>query len=175
MIDFKGNKPIFVFAGKLLAWFAVWYLFYEVWLLPDGRLDAFLSVNIVEVAAGLLGLGSFELFQANRVIGITGTNGIIVVNGCNGLEAIGLFIGFVMSYPGDAIKRALFIPMGIFVIYLVNVFRIAALVLIQYYYPAGFDFAHDYSTSAIFYLAIFAMWVIWINFGHKPKWGKLAA
>lgn len=168
MINFSENKAIFIFAGKLLAWFGIWYLIYEMWLLPDGRLDAFLSVNIVEVAAGILGLFGADLFHANRVLGIVGTNGIIVVNGCNGLEAIGLFIGFVMSYPGDSIKRAFFIPMGILVIYLVNVFRIVSLVLIQYYYPAGFDFAHDYSTSAIFYLAIFAMWVIWINFGQKP-------
>lgn len=170
-MKFSENKAIYLFAGKLLAWFGLWYLFYELWLLPDGRLDAFLSVNIVEVAAGILSFTGQDLFQANRVIGIVGTNGIIVVNGCNGLEAIGLFIGFVMSYPGDHLKRAFFIPMGILVIYLVNVFRIASLVLIQYYYPAGFDFAHDYSTSAIFYIAIFVMWVIWINFGQKPRIG----
>lgn len=171
MINISENKAILIFAGKMLAWFGIWYLFYEVWLLPDGRLDAFLSVNIVEVAAGIISLTGLDFFQANRVIGIVGTNGLIVVNGCNGLEAIGLFIGFVMSYPGDRIKRSFFIPMGILVIYLVNVFRIVSLVLIQYFYPTAFDFAHDYSTSAIFYLAIFAMWVIWINFGQKPRVG----
>jgi exosortase/archaeosortase family protein len=163
-----SNKDIILFFVKLLGFFGLWYLFYEMWLLPDGRLDEWLSVNIVDVAGGMLQALGFPLFWDYRVLGHIGAPGLMIVNGCNGLEAIGLFIGFVMAYPGDNLKRALFIPMGILAIYLLNVIRIMVLVVLQFYYPSGFDFAHDYSTSAIFYLAIFGMWVIWINYGSAP-------
>jgi len=163
------NKDIVSFLLKLLGFFGVWYLIYELWLLPDGRLDEFLSVNLIDVTGGLLALFDVEFFMRHRVIGLFGTPGVMIVDGCNGLEAIGLFIGFVVAYPGDNFKRLLFIPAGILAIYLVNVARIVTLVLLQAYYPQGFDFAHDYSTSAIFYIAIFLMWVIWMNFGGRPK------
>ncbi|MCH8569016.1 MAG: exosortase/archaeosortase family protein [Balneolales bacterium] len=166
---FGKYKAYTVFLAKLLGFFGLWYLMYEVWILPDGRLDAWLSVNIVEVSAGLLSLLNFDIFSDNRVLGITGAPGVIIINGCNGLEAIGLFIGFVMAWPGDNFKRALFVPMGILVIYVVNMLRVCVLVILQHYSPQSFDFAHDYSTSTIFYLAIFVMWVVWINFGEKNK------
>ncbi|MFW6347103.1 MAG: exosortase X [Cyclonatronaceae bacterium] len=166
---FSLNRDVLVFLGKLLGYFGVWYVIYELWVLPEGSLDAWLSVNIVAVTGGLLSAAGFDLFLDGRVLGLTGTSGVIIINGCNGLEAIGLFVGFVMAYPGDRLKRAFFLPMGILAIYLVNIARVAVLVLLQYYYPASFDFAHDYSTSAIFYLAIFGLWVIWINYGSRNQ------
>lgn len=168
------NKDIVTFLLKLLGFFGVWYLIYELWLLPDGRLDEFLSVNLIDVTGGLLALLDIDFFMRHRVIGILGTPGVMIVDGCNGLEAIGLFIGFVVAYPGDNFKRVLFIPAGILAIYLVNVARIFTLVMLQAYYPQWFDFAHDYSTSAIFYIAIFLMWVVWMNFGGKPKQASLS-
>jgi len=165
----SSNKDLIIFVSKLLGYFGVWYLFYELWILPDGRLDAVLSVNIVDVAGGVLGAMGFDLFMDDRILGLVGTNGVIIVNGCNGLEAIGLFIGFVMAYPGDNVKRAFFVPLGILIIYLINVLRIMVLVVLQLHYPASFDFAHDYSTSAIFYLAIFGLWVVWIHYGSRVK------
>lgn len=163
------NKEIVHFLLKLLGFFGVWYLVYELWLLPQGSLDEWLSVNLIDVTGGILALLDVDFFMRYRIIGITGAAGLEIVDGCNGLEAIGLFIGFVIAYPGDNLKRALFIPAGILAIYLVNVARILTLVFLQAYYPQGFNFAHDYSTSAIFYIAIFVMWVVWMNFGSKPK------
>ncbi len=165
----QSDRNILIFFAKLLAYFGLWYIFYELWVLPDGRLDAWLSVNIVDVSGGILSLFGFDYFLDYRVIGLTGTPGVIIVNGCNGLEAIGLFVGFVMAFKGDPVKRAFFIPMGILFIYLMNVLRVVVLVVLQYYHPQSFDFAHDYSTSAIFYLAIFGLWVIWFNFGGRSK------
>jgi exosortase/archaeosortase family protein len=167
-MKFGLNKEIAAFLLKLLGFFGVWYFLYELWLLPDGRLDEWLSVNLIDVSGGILSLLNVDFFMRHRVIGLDGTAGLMIVDGCNGLEAIGLFIGFVIAYPGDNIKRALFIPAGILAIYLVNVARIFTLIILQAHYPQWFDFAHDYSTSAIFYLAIFLMWVVWMNYGDKP-------
>ena len=56
---------------------------------------------------------------------------------------------------------------GIGVIYIVNVLRIVLLAITQIYWSEFFNFTHDYSTTAIFYIVIFIMWVIWANYGSE--------
>ena len=53
--------------------------------------------------------------------------------------------------------------MGIATIYLVNILRIATLMLMQQWAPQFFDFTHDYSTTTIFYLVIFFLWMLWVR------------
>jgi hypothetical protein len=36
-------------------------------------------------------------------------------------------------------------------------------------WPAMFDITHDYSTTAIFYLVIFVLWMVWANLGDTGK------
>ena len=53
--------------------------------------------------------------------------------------------------------------MGIATIYLVNILRVATLMLMQEWAPEFFDFTHDYSTTTIFYLVIFFLWMLWVR------------
>jgi exosortase family protein XrtF len=158
------NSPVLIFIAKALGVFVIWYVMYELWLLPDGRLDAWLSHNIVANSAGILQWFGIDVYVVDRIIGIAEAPGIEIVDGCNGIAAIGLFLGFILAYPGDWKNRISFSVLGIGVIYLVNILRILVLTVTQAYYPQFFDFTHDYSTTAIFYLFIFLLWVIWVNF-----------
>jgi exosortase/archaeosortase family protein len=90
-----------------------------------------------------------------------------VADGCNGLTTIGLFIGFIVAYPGKMIRRLLFIPLGILAIYATNVLRVIAMVLAQKYWPAAFDPLHGFGLTAIFYVVVFALWVVWANYGGQ--------
>lgn len=161
------RSEIVVFAVKALSIYIGWYLLYDLWLLPDGRLDEALSVHIVNLSSSILSVFGLEAATFGRIIMLPGTNGIEIVDGCNGIEAIGLFVGFVVAYPGEAWKRYVFIPLGIFIIYVVNVSRIIVLTVTQLKWPAFFDFTHDYTTTSIFYIVIFLMWVVWVNWGSK--------
>ncbi|TNE73507.1 exosortase/archaeosortase family protein [bacterium] len=164
------KNPVYLFALKGIGIYIVWYFFYDLWILPAGNVDEALSLNIIDVAAGILhAIGYSEVYTAFRIIGIGESPGIEIVNGCNGLSAIGLFIGFVVAYPGDNVKRILFLITGIGVIYLVNVIRVVILAVTQVYWADFFDFTHDYSTTAIFYIVIFIMWVIWANYGGSEQ------
>ena len=99
----------------------------------------------------------------DRVVTIAGNNGIEMVDGCTGISAIGLFLGFVWAYPGQNRSRLYFSLLGITIIYLVNILRIATLMLMQEWAPQFFDFTHDYSTTTIFYLVIFLLWMLWVR------------
>ncbi|SMO47074.1 exosortase X [Gracilimonas mengyeensis] len=158
------NTPIGRFIAKALAFFIAWYVLYELWLLPDGRVDRWLSLNIIATGGGLLQWLGFDAYTVNRIIGIGESPGIKIVDGCNGIAAMGLFIGFILAYPGDWKKRAAYVVVGVGVIYLVNIVRIMILAVTQLYWPTFFDFTHDYSTTAIFYIVIFILWMIWVNY-----------
>lgn len=161
------RSPVVKFIVKALSIFVVWYLIYELWLLPDGRLDEWLSLNIIGTSAGILKAFGADIFTVNRIIGIGEYPGIQVVDGCNGISAIGLFIGFILAYPGDWKSRISFSIVGVGVIYLVNIVRITVLVITQKEWPQFFDFTHDYSTTAIFYIVIFILWMVWVNFAEQ--------
>ncbi len=161
------KSPVVKFIIKALVVFIVWYLIYELWLLPDGRLDEWLSLNIIGTSAGILKMFGLDIYTVNRIIGIGEYPGIQVVDGCNGISAIGLFLGFIVAYPGDWKNRFSFCFVGIGVIYLVNILRIIVLVITQKDWPQFFEFTHDYSTTAIFYIVIFILWMVWVNFAEE--------
>lgn len=160
------QSDLFRFGIKVIGIYILWYLVYELWLLPDGSLDEWVALNIVDTSAGILKALNYDIYTAGRLIGLEEGAGILLVDGCNGIAAIGLFIGFVVAYPGEWIPRISFIFIGIGVIYLVNILRIAVLVVTQVRWPGFFSFTHDYSTTAIFYLVIFGLWVVWANIGE---------
>lgn len=161
------------FLIKVVGIYLCWYLIYELWLLPEGSLDEWLTKNIVSVSAGFLKSFSYDIYASGRLIGINESPGIYLADGCSGISAIGLFVGFIVAYPGEWIPRISFIIVGIGIIYLVNVIRIITLAIIQVRWPSMFDVTHDYSTTAIFYVVIFILWMIWANLGggrsSKPK------
>lgn len=165
------NSDITKFLIKVLGIYIIWYVIYDLWLLPDGRIDEWLVLNVIDVSSSLLQWMNYDVFWDGRLIGLTGSSGVILINGCSGISAIGLFIGFVIAYPGRWTPRICFIVVGIGIIYLVNIIRIIVLVITQKYWPATFYFTHDYSTTAIFYLVIFVLWMVWVNLGDRkiPK------
>ncbi len=160
------NSPIVRFIAKALGFFVIWYFLYELWLLPDGTLDEWVSLNIIGISSGILDFFGYDVYTVNRIIGIGEAGGIKIVDGCNGIAAMGLFIGFILAYPGDWKNRISFCIVGIGVIYLVNIIRIIILAVTQQNWPAFFDFTHDYSTTAIFYIVIFLLWMVWVNYSE---------
>lgn len=158
------KSSITQFILKALGIFILWYVVYELWLLPDGRLDEWLAFNIVSVSSGIIQAMGYEIWTLHRILGIGENVGIELVDGCTGISAIGLFLGFILAYPGDWKNRISFCLLGIGVIYIVNILRIVILVITQEEWNNFFDITHDYSTTTIFYIVIFVMWMAWVKF-----------
>src|SRR5699024_5853370 len=94
----------------------------------------------------------YQAYVDGRHVGVYGTSGVLLINGCSGISVIGLFIGFIVAYPGRWVPRIFFIITGIGVIYIVNVIRIVGLTVTLAEWPNLFDFMHDYSSTALFYV-----------------------
>ena len=161
----RSTRSVLLFLAKMLAVYGVWYVMYDLWLLPDGRLDAWLSENVAVVSGGLLnGLGFGATVEGRSVL-MEDIPGVRIVDGCNGLTTIGLFVGFVIAYPGRFWRRLAFLPAGMFAIYATNVVRVAVMVIVQRHWPAAFDPLHGYGLTTIFYVTVFGLWVAWANYG----------
>lgn len=170
MESIRKQSRIFQFGAKILAIYALWYVVYDLWLLPAGWLDEWVSHRVVDLSTLLLSVSGFEVFSQARDIYVSGAPGIRVVNGCNGLSTIGLFIGFVVAFPGRWVHRAWFLPAGAAVVFFANVFRVSLLGALQKIWPGAFEFIHGLGAPAFFYLIVFLLWVLWANIGeHTPN------
>ncbi len=166
----KGRYgPVFRFLAKALAVYGVWYVVYELWLLPDGRLDTWVSMAAAQISGlTLTGLG-VDVAVEGRAVQVARTAGVRIIDGCNGLSNIGVFVGFVVAYPGKTTRRLWFIPLGILIIFLTNVVRVSVLAGSQAYWPEAFSWLHGMPTGAPFHLTVFGLWVIWAHYGGSAQ------
>ncbi|MFC7356652.1 exosortase family protein XrtF [Jejudonia soesokkakensis] len=86
-----------------------------------------------------------------------------VVEGCNAVSIIILFIAFVVSFYQKFKKTFLFILAGTVLIYSVNIIRIALLTIALYSYPEYEHILHGVLFPAIIYGMVFLLWIIWVR------------
>lgn len=97
--------------------------------------------------------------------------GYIAINhGCSGLKQI-LQIGLLlMVFPGPWKHKLWYIPMGMVIVHLTNLFRIIGLGEVLVHFPEYWQFSHDNLFRPFFYVVIFTLWVIWVEkFMKKQK------
>ena len=86
-----------------------------------------------------------------------------VIEGCNAISVIILFISFIVAFSGKLKPTLLFIFGGSLLIYLLNVKRIAILCVLMYHFPGQEHILHGVVFPLIIYGAVFILWVIWVN------------
>ncbi len=164
---FSDNKSALRFIFSALSIYLSWYLIYQFVLIPDGRLDTWLTTITTEASAKLL-----NIFGAKTVIFyntdkcflfINGARGLGVAHNCNGLILFVLFSVFVLLFPGRIKDKLWFIPAGILSIFILNILRIIYLGYINIHYPHLVEFNHKYTFTVIVYGFIFILWMIWVN------------
>ncbi|WOI21894.1 exosortase family protein XrtF [Nonlabens ulvanivorans] len=89
-----------------------------------------------------------------------------VIEGCNAISVMILFVAFVLAFAKAWKKTAFFILFGITFIYIVNLFRLVALAIIKNKYPQYDHISHDILFPAVIYGSVILLWLIWIK---KPK------
>jgi exosortase family protein XrtF len=86
-----------------------------------------------------------------------------IIEGCNGLSVIILFISFVIAFSGKIKPTILYIIGGSLLIHILNVFRIALLCVLMYYYPKQQHLLHGVLFPLFIYGVVFTLWIIWVN------------
>lgn len=86
-----------------------------------------------------------------------------VVEGCNSISIIILFISFAAAFAGKFKATFLYIICGSVLIYAVNLFRIAILSIGLFHYPWREEILHKVIFPLIIYGMVFLLWMFWVN------------
>jgi len=86
-----------------------------------------------------------------------------VVEGCNAISVIILFITFIIAFSGSFKSTLIFGVIGTFIIYFMNIARILFLSLLMHKYPEYQYFLHSLLFPAIIYGTTFLLWIIWVR------------
>ena len=164
------DKFISTFILKGVGLYLLWYLLYDNWLLKDGWADHFLIDHLVKTTSFILKNLGYTIFEYADAVGVDGTHGVLIGTPCNGLSLFALFAGFIIIFPGKWTYKLVFIPLGIVLIHVINIFRLVGLALVVVYHPTSLEFNHKYTFTVIVYVFIFILWIIWVNkFSTKGK------
>ncbi len=165
IIDRYKSNPAYVFLFRALALYIGWYVVYEIWLHPSEVLDIWVVRSTLGLALVILKFLGYHVFTgSDRLMGIDGTNGLWMGDNCNSLELCALFAGFIIAFPGGALKKLWFIPLGVVLIFYLNVLRVVALAVIEKNFSVKLlNFNHTYTFTILVYAFIFALWYWWIR------------
>lgn len=86
-----------------------------------------------------------------------------IIEGCNAISVMILFIAFVVAFTGKLKNTILFILFGLILIHILNIFRIALLSIALYHFPKSEHLLHGVVFPLFIYGVVFFLWVIWVN------------
>ena len=93
-----------------------------------------------------------------------------VIEGCNSMSIIILFIAFIIAFAGPRKATIAYILIGSLIIYGINILRIAFLTMMLYKFPNEQMVLHNLVFPAIIYGTTFLLWVIWVQkFSHYKR------
>jgi exosortase family protein XrtF len=108
--------------------------------------------------------------QPTMKLFVEGTYLARIIEGCNAISIIILFIAFIIAFAQNFKKTALFILAGAVLIYAVNIVRITILAVALYEYPAYENVLHSVVFPGIIYGMVFLLWMLWVRMlTKKPK------
>ncbi len=172
-------KPFLLFLGKFALTYLVLTFAYQYYLnqfdVKNREVDGFTKIVTNQVEKTLLFFKndvhteihpkepSYKFFYNGKYISR-------IVEGCNALSVIILFISFVIAFSGKFKHTVLFIIGGSLVIHILNITRISLLMIAFYNFPKFNTFFHDILFPLVIYGTVFILWVIWVNkFSYYAK------
>lgn len=86
-----------------------------------------------------------------------------IVEGCNAISIMILFAAFIVAFSSKFINTFGYIITGILAIHILNIVRIALLIIGIINYPQYENLLHGVIFPLIIYGFVFLLWVIWVN------------
>jgi exosortase family protein XrtF len=93
-------------------------------------------------------------------------DGQVIVNvfeGCNSLNVLIVFFVFVIAFSSTWYRHWKFLALSTFIIYLINLFRVATLFWVSLYFPSSLYFFHKFFLTGIIYGVVFVLWYFWVK------------
>ena len=176
----QNNRTVVIFLTKFFGVYALLFILYSLYLKNTQEVgDVFTCAPITKTVAkqtrGLLKIMGYnsevkqhpEEISMQLMVGSTYVGRII--EGCNSISIIILFISFIVAFAGELKATLIYILLGSILIYSVNIVRIAFIGLALYKFPQYQYALHIIIFPAIIYGITFLLWVVWVRNYAKNK------
>lgn len=168
----KKNKAVIRFLGIFFGTYIVLTLAYQLYLDNVGS-EIYFPEPVTHIVAlqteSLINFLGYETkmipshYDPSMRLGINGDYLVRVVEGCNAVSVIILFLSFVLAFKKDWKSTLLYIFAGSVLIYAFNVLRIALLTIGIYEMPEYTELMHGTLFPLFIYGFVFLLWIFWIK------------
>ena len=168
------NKSVLIFLLKFLGTYFLLFLLYNTYLNKTQHKEApYRCAPITETVADqtvyILNVLGYEARSEQKFeelsikLIINDAYIATIIEGCNSISVIILFIAFIIAFASSFKRTALYILFGSLTLYLTNILRIAIIAILFIEIPEYQDFVHDYLFPGIIYGMTFILWLLWIK------------
>jgi exosortase/archaeosortase family protein len=126
------------------------------------RLEEFYNGFVTALSARLIEWMGISVTSSSNVLHLPHAN-MIVKFGCNGLEAVLIYIAGVLAYPAPWKVKVRWGVAGVLFLEVVNLFRIALLAYVLEYHRSEFDLMHDYVTQSVMIVLAFLLFLLFLQ------------
>jgi exosortase/archaeosortase family protein len=92
-----------------------------------------------------------------------------IVRGCDAFDPIAVFVALVLASPIAWRKRLTGIALGVLFLLVINLVRIASLVLIGIHAPRVFEWMHLELWQALLIVLAIGLWAAWSQWALRPR------
>jgi exosortase family protein XrtF len=175
--EWKEFKPAIFFILKFLGVYMVGNIFYGIFITHFEPHPDPITVWVTQQVADILNLISPPVtalaHPSKPTVWVLQKVAIIsVFEGCNGLNVLVVFFAFVFAFGPVSRKLIWFLPLGIVLIHVSNLFRIGLLFFVSRNFPHHLYFLHKYFFTAFIYAVVFALWFYWIQISKRKEHAK---
>ena len=124
----------------------------------ESRYNAF----IADISAYLIRAIGIPVQADEEILRLPHAN-MIIKFGCNGLEAVLIYLAGVLAYPASWRDRLIWGIGGVIVLEIINIARIALLAWVIERFPRHFDLMHDYITQSIMIVLAFLLFLLYLQ------------
>lgn len=163
-------KPFLLFLASFFLTYIILTFLYQNYLnnFEADKIDSITKMvgrNTEQVLLFFVGDASIEESATNPYMKLfyNGKYVARIVEGCNAISVIILFISFVVAFSGKLHATLFFVFGGSLLIYALNVIRIAALSALIYYFPKQEFLLHGVLFPLYIYGVVFILWLIWVR------------
>ena len=170
----KKHKNIIIFLVKFFVTYFVLVAIYNGYLQNSQQKDngyktssittlvANQSVKVLRVFGYQVEAVQHDQEMSVKLI-IEGQYAARVIEGCNSISVIILFISFIIAFAGRFKPTFLYVIGGSVLIYAVNLTRIVILTIGLFHYPWRREILHTIIFPLIIYGMVFLLWMFWVN------------
>jgi exosortase/archaeosortase family protein len=122
----------------------------------------FMVDHVARVVRDVLMILGYDMqLEGSNIIQHDNGLAVRIVWACTGYKQAYIFTAIIALYKGPFLKKLWYIPAGLVVVYLFNIFRIVMIVASIRHNPDSFEFLHEGLYKYMYYGVIFLMWVLW--------------